>query len=67
MNCLNCSKDLKDILCHLNKNEKCQDKYDMDALRENRRQKRLEYKRSHNKNYYEQNKESIRTKQGEYF
>ena len=59
MKCQYCNNDFKDILCHLNKSKKCQSVHDMDAIRESRKQAKLEKWRCYNKKYYKKNREKI--------
>lgn len=65
MKCQYCNNDFKDILCHLNKSKKCQSVHDMDAIRESRKQAKLEKWRCYNKKYYKKNREKIRKNKAE--
>jgi hypothetical protein len=78
MKCKSCDKNVKDLLKHLLKSKPCQEVYDVEQIRQSKRQERLEKKRKWSREkyernraekaeYYIKNKESIRGAQAEYY
>ena len=66
MKCESCDKNIKDILKHLLKSKPCQKVYDVEQIRQSRRQERLEKMRKCSQENYEVNKESIKVVRAEF-
>jgi len=67
MKCKVCDKFVKELLKHLLKNKPCQEGYDVDQIRETKRQERLEQKRKWSREKYKKNKDEILKKREEHY
>ena len=59
MKCKSCDNIVKDILKHLLKSKPCQEVYDVEQIRQSKRQERLEKKKKWSREKYERNRDEI--------
>ena len=67
MKCKVCDKVVMELLKHLMKNKPCQGGYDVEQIRETKKQERLEKKRRWSREKYERNKDEILKKREEQY
>jgi hypothetical protein len=67
MKCKVCDKVVMELLKHLMKNKPCQGGYDVEQIRETKKQERLEKKRRWSREKYERNKDEILKKREEHY